>query len=103
MQSENILKILPDAQAESDTVLKIPKAGQIHQCRDSSDLRIVTTSCAICLSSYQLGDLIVWSSNFECPHVFHLECMTTWTKKQLSTLCPCCRQEYVFAIPVETK
>lgn len=51
--------------------------------------------CAICLASYQVGERVVWSSNPDCPHAFHLTCMLDWlVKMQQGTPCPCCRQEF---------
>ena len=51
--------------------------------------------CAICLEPYLVGDLIVWSSNSECPHVFHRECLLGYLCKVKGdrTPCPCCRRE----------
>lgn len=52
-------------------------------------------TCAICLEPYMVGDLIVWSSNPDCPHVFHRECLLSYLCKVKGnrTPCPCCRRE----------
>ena len=56
---------------------------------------LVPNCCAICLSDYEVGDQVVWSSNQECPHAFHQECILDWLiKMQPATPCPCCRQEF---------
>jgi hypothetical protein len=57
--------------------------------------RKVPNCCAICLSPYDVGELVVWSSNVACKHAFHEECMMDWLCKiEDSTPCPCCRQEF---------
>jgi len=57
--------------------------------------RQVPNCCAICLSPYDVGDAVVWSSNKACKHAFHAQCMVDYfTKMQDGTPCPCCRQEF---------
>lgn len=76
--------------------------------------RLVPNCCAICLSHYEIGETIVWSSNTDCRHAFHEECITDWLVKLhvqqpsppnppgttttpvvvVTTPCPCCRQEF---------
>lgn len=56
---------------------------------------LVPNCCAICLGEYDIGDKVVWSSNKECPHAFHEDCILDWlVKMQPQTPCPCCRQEF---------
>ena len=53
-------------------------------------------SCAICLCPYQPNERIVWSTNSNCHHAFHSECIVEWlVKMQDGSPCPCCRQEFV--------
>jgi len=77
------------------------------------DRRDVPRFCAICLSGLSIGETVTWSSNSECTHMFHSECIHLWlsalgkknaksflgppTKKQLldGLDCPCCRQPFV--------
>ena len=79
--------------------------------------REVSKNCPICLSTYEPHDRICYSSNSECSHVFHCDCIIRWfvemgrqntdivighgTKLDESLLldymlsCPCCRQPFV--------
>ncbi|GKZ00213.1 hypothetical protein MPSEU_000974300 [Mayamaea pseudoterrestris] len=60
--------------------------------------RTASNVCAICLSDYQQGDAVVWSSNQNCRHAFHVDCMLDWLVKipgGAAALCPCCRQVFV--------
>ena len=57
--------------------------------------RLVPNCCAVCLSEYEVGDIVTWSSNPSCIHAFHRECVVDWLiKMQPETPCPCCRQEF---------
>jgi len=57
--------------------------------------KLVPNCCAVCLSGYRVGDIVTWSSNPECIHAFHRECVVDWLiKMQPETPCPCCRQEF---------
>ncbi len=85
---------------------------------NSPRTRQVPINCPICLSSYEPHQSICCSSNPECPHVFHSECITHWfvemgrrntdiiiighgTKLDEQSLleytlsCPCCRQPFL--------
>ncbi len=81
--------------------------------------RNVPIFCAICLSEYEMGDRVCWSSNAECSHVFHEDCILQWLissgKKRSSIqyftsnpsdeellkheFCPCCRQDFICVKP----
>lgn len=57
--------------------------------------RTAANCCAVCLAEYEVGERIVWSSNPQCVHVFHVDCCVDWlVKMQPETPCPCCRQEF---------
>ncbi len=76
--------------------------------------RSVPKFCAICLDEYEKNDRVCWSSNKECTHVFHEDCIQQWlmtsgkkrstnkyfskhpTDKELleNADCPCCRQDF---------
>lgn len=63
--------------------LKLPTQAHVPNC------------CAICLGDYEVGDTVVWSSNQECPHAYHQECICDWlVKMQPATPCPLCRNEF---------
>ena len=73
-------------------------------------------SCAICLTEYEVSNVVSWSANPKCPHIFHEECITKWfvslgRLQSVSDLhleddcpknvlgyrleCPCCRQDFI--------
>jgi len=47
-------------------------------------------TCAICLETYNCGDLL---TALPCAHFFHVDCVTRWFTR--STQCPLCRSQYV--------
>jgi hypothetical protein len=49
-------------------------------------LRYVDTSCCICLEPYKIMDIICWSSNPACCHVFHQGCIVDWFMTSNSTI-----------------
>jgi hypothetical protein len=52
--------------------------------------------CAICLESYQPGEVVAWSCS--CKHVFHQDCIAHYLSKKMfggETPCPCCRQQFL--------
>lgn len=62
--------------------------------------RLVPGFCTICLSGFTVGSNICWSSNSQCEHCFHCDCIEEWITKQLSSsktnpVCPCCRRDFI--------
>ena len=58
-----------------------------------SKLESSRSNCAICLDSYNDGDLVCSSNNAGCGHRFHRTCMLDWLQKHEE--CPCCRRSYL--------
>lgn len=61
--------------------------------------RRVPSSCAICLEPYRPNDSIVWSTNANCVHVFHEQCVSLWLMKRFKPACPVCRQQFISLAP----
>ena len=102
---------------DSDDFILVPKPGLPHgaaidefnpnmncctisinqnKTKDGVELRKVPNECSICLCEYTVGSDIVWSSNPQCDHVFHTNCIEQWLMKQRDgPLCPCCRRDFV--------
>jgi hypothetical protein len=96
--------LIPSSDLECDESLEMSQHEQsgFLQLRHSTVLtgekaRKVSNCCAICLASYATGNVVVWSSNAGCPHVFHEACLMDWLthSQQDGTSCPCCRQSFL--------
>ena len=78
------------------SVVLVPKPGQSSAAGGGSTCdpkREVPNLCCICLTDYQSGQEIAWSSNWSCRHVFHKSCLMPWLIKTLR--CPVCRQSFL--------
>jgi hypothetical protein len=51
------------------------------------------TECPVCMEALEVGELVSWSSNTHCEHVFHHCCIKEWLLKR--ECCPCCRQTFL--------
>ena len=86
-------------------VLQLPKDGV------NGD-RVVPSMCAICLSSYRIGESVSWSASPQCSHAYHTSCIVQYAetedrrkmetldndadkKPDVSVPCPLCRNPYV--------
>jgi hypothetical protein len=49
--------------------------------------------CPVCLSGYQDGDEVSWSTNTACEHLFHKDCIHAWLLKHYD--CPMCRNAFL--------
>jgi len=79
----------------ADTDLEAATNGFLVLRDGETKLNTVPDCCAICLGNYEVGEKVVWSSNEDCPHAFHEECMVDWLTKMLDgTPCPCCRADF---------
>ena len=99
---------------DDDASEKSPTEPVTNQ-QQTVEKRSVPIFCAICLSEYEKCDRVCWSSNTECSHVFHEDCILQWlissgkkrsinqsftrhpTDEKLleNELCPCCRQDFI--------
>jgi hypothetical protein len=81
---------------DDDTAtVKLPVPG-LNYTATEPELRIVSGLCTICLSTYEVGSDVIWSSNADCEHAFHADCIETWLMKQREgPLCPCCRRDFI--------
>jgi hypothetical protein len=62
--------------------------------------RAVPNVCAICLDTYKPNETVVWSSNIDCSHAFHQDCILDYLVKLVKVKdtavpCPCCRQDFM--------
>ena len=90
-----ILDDLDDFTETDDTTqLYIPP----HKRKSPQQCCMVSNLCAICLDSFHVDDVVVWSSNSQCQHVFHEFCIIDYlvkVKKNKGQPCPTCRQNFI--------
>lgn len=82
---------------DDDIMVKLPAPGLRYlTATEENEQRLVPGLCTICLSTYKVGSDVVWSSNADCEHAFHHECIEKWLMKQREgPLCPCCRRDFI--------
>ena len=82
-----------DPYAEETNFVEIPSTVNADPL---STARLVPCLCVICLGQYEVGEVLVWSSNPVCEHAFHEHCIEKWLMKQRGgPLCPCCRRNFI--------
>ena len=62
-------------------ICQLPLAGTSRDSQSNKptkDTRQVTNCCAICLGSFSTGGTLCWSSNPQCQHIYHQECILDW-------------------------
>lgn len=89
----NVTEKIEEADDEIAAQIRVPVPGR--ETNEKNSDRAVSCHCAICLGVYEVGISVVWSSNRDCPHVFHEECVSAWLMTRQDALCPCCRQAFV--------
>jgi hypothetical protein len=82
---------------DDDIMVKLPAPGLRYlAATEEHEQRLVSGLCTICLSTYKVGSNVVWSSNADCDHAFHHDCIEKWLMKQREgPLCPCCRRDFI--------
>ena len=49
--------------------------------------------CPICMCAFEVDDIVSWSFQPECQHVFHHQCIKEWLLRR--SCCPFCRSVYM--------
>jgi Ring finger domain len=57
---------------------------------DDSIQQAMERECPICFEEFRVGQVISFSANPECRHVFHHECIKEWLLRHIN--CPFCRK-----------
>lgn len=60
---------------------------------EEGEVRRVSGHCAICIAEYTVGETVVWSTNNNCPHAYHENCILTWLARGKKR-CPICRKTF---------
>lgn len=102
---------------DTDGYIRVPLPGMDS---NTEKTRSVPNGCSICLGPFTAEEKVTWSSNNDCSHTFHHECLmhwfltvgrktqTKWYRQnpnrsekdaldklcRFPMLCPCCRQQY---------
>jgi hypothetical protein len=85
-----------DSGADNPKVLKHGTSSVDMVCTDvecGSFSADEETECPVCMEALKVGELVSWSSNTHCEHVFHHGCIKEWLLKR--ECCPCCRQIFL--------
>jgi hypothetical protein len=70
-----------------------------EEAADDDDKYDVGEGCDICMTCFEVGDIVTWSRNPECGHTFHEKCIVGWlcgVRRKLT--CPCCRYDYFYEV-----
>ena len=76
-----------------------------HHHHSDKEKQMISGTCIVCFEEFVITDVIVWSEDPKCSHVYHKECMVKYLasnahRKINSRLdvndnpCPACRQNY---------
>ena len=94
VRKENLKPDIDEDDQERD-IESCERNGKLALSKNCKEpVEIVSDTCAICLDSYEPGDIIVWSTNLDCHHIFHEDCIAIFLAmtKSKERPCPCCRQ-----------
>jgi hypothetical protein len=86
--SSNNPKLLKHGTSSVDTACTDVECGSFSADEE--------TECPVCMEALEVGDLVSWSPNANCEHVFHHCCIKEWLLKR--ECCPCCRQIFLPAV-----
>lgn len=76
---------------------KRSSSSTLDGSNSEKSIKTFSNSCVICLEEYREGDTITWSSNNNCCHAFHRDCLINYlvkVKEEDTYPCPCCRQNF---------
>ncbi|KAL7563624.1 hypothetical protein ACA910_013364 [Epithemia clementina (nom. ined.)] len=76
---------------EDDNSAPDPSPGGHCHCHINEDDE--QDGCVICLNQYEEGEIIAWSHNKKCEHLFHHQCIMEWLLKHDE--CPICRNNFM--------
>lgn len=119
-RNQKVYVPLPGHKYYADTVVGVDEENPSTNNAVVTCRRLTPSGCTICLCLFQPDEQVTWSSNTECSHVFHNECLLHWylavgrkaqrqrlrrspdisNEEMLSkicdfpTLCPTCRQPF---------
>ena len=112
ISKENFQEVIASDTEEEEEDEDIETGKQVQKetqllFTETSDQKILTfpTTCAICLDDYSEGGVVIFSSNDECHHAFHQDCILEYLAKSrnVEKLCPCCRQPFCLLSDSETE
>ena len=65
-----------NADYNDDNDEQLLEQREIHNTRNTKKQpQFISGTCVICFEDFQTNDVIVWSNNPTCPHVYHHDCM----------------------------
>jgi Ring finger domain len=86
------------------TRIDLPCDTNITEAEEDDDVDVIASDdadeheCPICMSAFKVDDIVSWSANTECTHVYHHECIKEWLLRH--TECCLCKQ---IMLPVDEK
>lgn len=62
-------------------------------CDENSDDESESKECPICFDTFEVNDIVSWSADPVCRHIFHHRCLKEWLVKNKG--CPFCREIFL--------